>query len=228
MRSKNIKTITVAAVAFIVIAQAFALVLFYSPNYLMSTGLRFMLKPDRSAEKQLVQEVGRQRADELLKGGSPAADSGVPAKPGAFTGTLSDIFSKAQMEGKSGLEKAQYDEYSNIMNKYQVELSNIQGEFEQKLNALVSSAKQEYRQGESKNLLSLMKMAEKYKASGQALEADCDQRFNNTLAAMEMELTANNLPTEAVVSARSSYVIMKNNYRRELLNKAMEVVRGAG
>ncbi len=225
MHSKNIKKITVAAVAFIVIAQALALVLIYSPDYFTGAALRFMLRPDNSLEKLLVQEVGREKADELLKG-SQGAGSSAPAKPDAFSEALQNVFSKAQLEEKDGLEKAQYDEYSSIMNKYQVELSGIQGEYEQKLNALVGSAKQEYRQEGSKNLLSLRKMAEKYKASGQALEADCDQRFNTSLSAMEMELKANNLPTGAVVNARSTYIVMKNNYRKEIMNKALEVVRG--
>lgn len=224
MHSKNIKKITVVAVAFIVIAQAMALVLIYSPDYLAGAALRFMLKPDNSLEKLLVQEVGREKADELLKG-SQGAGSGAPAKPGAFSEALQNIFSKAQLEEKDGLEKAQYDEYSSIMNKYQVELSGIQGEFEQKLNALVSSAKQEYRQEGSKNLLALKNMVEKYKASGQALEADCDQRFNASLSAMETELRANNLPTGAVVNARSTYIVMKNNYREDILNKVLEVVK---
>jgi hypothetical protein len=208
-----------------VIAQAAALVLIYSPDYLAGIALRFMLKPDHNMEELLVQEVGREKADEMLKE-IRGAQSGAPAKPGDFSAALHNVFSKTQLEEKKGLEKAQYDQYSSIMFKYQTELSGIQGEYEQKLNDLVGSLKQEYRQEGSKNPVSVRKLAEKYRATGQALEANCDQRFNDCLSAMEMELKANNLPTGAVANARSAYIVMKDNYREEILNKAMEVVRG--
>lgn len=224
MCSKNIKRITTAAVILIVIAAVAALALTRYPDYLAGAALRFMLRPDNNLKKQLVQEVGREKADELLKEFQNAG-SGAAAKPGDFSAALQNVFSKVQLEEKDGIENVQHDAYSSIMEKYQAVLSSQQGEYEQKLNNLVSSARQEYRQAGSKNPSAARELFEKYKASGEALEADCDKRFNASLSDMEAELRANNLPTGAVAYARSAYIVMKDNYREEMLNKALEAVQ---
>ncbi|MDD4334875.1 MAG: hypothetical protein PHY77_04630 [Desulfotomaculaceae bacterium] len=224
MRSKNIKRITAAAVALIVIAAVTALALTYSPDYLAGVALRSMLKPDDNQKKQLVQEVGREKADELLKG-LQSAGSGSVAKPGDFLGALKNAFSKAQLEENGDIDNAQYDAYSSIIDKYQAILDSQQGEYEQKINALVGSARQEYRQAGSKKPLAARELFEKYKTSGEALEADCDRQFSDSLSAMEAELRANNLPTGAVAYFRSAYIVMKDNHREEILNKVLGAVQ---
>ncbi|OQA06873.1 MAG: hypothetical protein BWY65_02070 [Firmicutes bacterium ADurb.Bin373] len=216
---KSIKRITAAAVV-LVIAGVAALALTRYPDYLAGVALRFMLKPDDSVKQQLVQEVGREKAEELLKE-IQNASSGVAAKPGDFLGALENVISKTRLEEKDGAENVQYEAYSSIMEKYQAEFGSLQEGYVQELNALVGSAKQEYRQAVSKNPGAARELFERYKASGEALEAECDQRFNASLSAMEAELRANNLPTEAVLYARSAYIVMKENYRDEILNKAL-------
>lgn len=222
--NKNINKITAAAIILIVIAAVAALALTRSPGYLTDVVLRFMLRPDNNLKKQLVQEVGREKANELLRE-FQNAESGAVAKPVDFSKVLQKAILKAQLEEKGGVENAQYDAYNNIIEKYQAELSSLQVDYEQKLNTLVTSAKQEYRQLGNKNLSGVRELFEKYKASGEALEADCDLRFNASLSAMEAELRANSLSTGAVAYARSAYIVMKDNYREEILNKALEAVQ---
>lgn len=225
MRSRTIKKITVAAVAFILLGQAMVLILFYSPDFLARAALKFMLQPDRSMKKLENQQAGRPETGVPLVSGTSALDPGAPTKTGASTGTAADTFSIALQEGKNKLDTPHYNYYSGIMNKYHGEFAALQVEYEQKLNYFISSATLEYRQDGRKNSFSLLKLAEKYIASGKALEADCDQQFYTTLAAMETELKAANLPTDAVEEAKKNYDLSKNARRQLLLNKAMEMLR---
>ncbi|MEG3070158.1 MAG: hypothetical protein RQM92_04370 [Candidatus Syntrophopropionicum ammoniitolerans] len=98
-------------------------------------------------------------------------------------------------------------------------MSGIQGEYEGELNSLIGAARDEYRQSGG-SLAEARDLLAKYRATGEALEADCDQRFNAILAEMEAELQTNNLPTGAVAYARSAYIVMKDNYRDEMLGRA--------
>ncbi len=224
MGSKRIKKTLAVFVVLIVIAAAAALALTRSPDYLAGLALRFMFRPDDHLKKELVQEVGREKADELLKEFQNTG-SGATAKPGNLSGALLDAVSRVQLEEKGVVGDAQYGIYSSIVGKYQTEFSSIQADYEQRINSLVGSAKQDYRQAGGKNLSSARELFEQYKASGEALEADCDQHFNGVLSAMEAELQENGLPTVAVTYAKSAYIVMKDNYREEILGKALEAVQ---
>lgn len=220
MRSRNIKLIIIAAVALILVGQALVLILIYSPDYFAGVALNLLLRPDRNVEKLLDEEAARQGT-----GGLPPGDAASPpAKLNAAEYTAS-TFTTALQEQKSTLDAAGYDRYSRIFSKYQADLTGLQEEFDVKIEQLISSAMREYQQSGSKNSGSLLKLAEHYVSAGKALEADCDYRFYNTLAAMEMELKANNLPTGVVEQAKNSYLILKNDRRKQLINKATAALR---
>jgi len=220
VRSRNIKLITVAAVVIILAAQALVLILIYSPDYFAGVALNLMLRPDRVVEKLPGEEADGQGASGSVA--SPGQDT--PAKLNAVEITA-NTFSTALQEQKSVLDTNSYNRYSRITSKYQADLISLQREFDVKLSQLIRSASRDYQQGDQKNSASVLKLTERYISAGKALEADCDGRFYNTLAAMEMELKANNLPTGVVEQAKNSYIILKNERRRQLIDKAMTNLR---
>lgn len=222
MRSRNIKIFTVAAVAVILIGQAVALLLIYSPDYFAKMALNLLLRPDRSVEK-LLPEAGRPGADGLQPGDDASPDGDAPGRSSAEI--TANTFSIALQEQKSTLDSSSYTQYSRISDKYQAELTALQAEFDKKIDQLVSSAIREYRQNGQNNAASLMKMAQHYVSAGKTLEADCDSRFYNTISAMEMELKSYNLPTGVVEQTKSSYTILKNDRRQQLINKATAALR---
>lgn len=208
MRSRNIKLFTVVAVVMILAGQALVLILIYSPDYFAGVALNLMLRPDRGVEKQ------------QGEGGAATPGKDAPAKLNAAEITA-NTFSTALKEQKSALDTDSYNRYSQITSKYRTDLISLQSEFDVKLSQLISSASRDYQQGGQKNSASVLKLTERYISAGKALEADCDSRFYNTLAAMEMELKANNLPTGVVEQAKSSYIILKNERRKQLISRAM-------
>ncbi|MDF9406779.1 hypothetical protein L7E55_00135 [Pelotomaculum isophthalicicum JI] len=222
MHGKNLKLFTITMIVIILFLQAFVLILIYSPEYLYMAALNYILRPGR---EQIALPGG-----EAVQGktGLPAGATG-PADPAAFPeiAAATEWPAFTAQAGNSSFEPAQYYEYCRIVSKYQAEFILLQGEYEQKLGELVNSALQEYRQNGGKKNLSLLKMADKYIAAGRSQEKECDQRFDSTLAAMEAELQACNLPLDITTKIRDSYIARKNAQRRQLMAKAMAQMRGA-
>jgi len=224
VRSRNIKLITVVAVVIILAAQALVLILIYSPDYFAGVVLNLMLRPERIVEKLPGEEASGQGASGMQKDGAASPGQDAPAKLNAAEITA-NTFSTALQEQKSSLDTNSYNRYSQITSKYKSDLISLQEEFDVKLSQLISSARRDYQQDDQKNSASVLKLTERYISAGKALEADCDSRFYNKLAAMEMELKANNLPTGVVEQTKNSYIILKNERRRQLIDKAMTNLR---
>lgn len=219
MRNKGLKRFTVAIIVLILIAVGgTALAVVYSPDYVAQMALRHIFKPDNHLKQELVQEVGREKAEEMLQEFRSLIPGGTTA-PGDFSAALQAVLARAQSQEKDVAGYTNYDAYGPIVEKYRARLSGIQGEYEGELNSLIGAARNEYRQSGG-SLAEARDLFARYRAKGEALEADCDQRFNAILAEMEAELRANNLPTGAVAYARSAYIVMKDNYRDEMLGRA--------
>lgn len=107
--------------------------------------------------------------------------------------------------------------------KYEAQCRALQITFQGKLNGLVSAAMREYKSmGSDVSNLDKLKLARKYIGLGNALEGQCDGRFEAIMSHFTQELKAEGLSVDTVERARKLYAAQKSSQKKKLLDKAME------
>ncbi|MBS7525875.1 hypothetical protein KHM83_04190 [Fusibacter paucivorans] len=108
--------------------------------------------------------------------------------------------------------------------QYVETMEAVQTQAESLLNDLIEEAKFEYQNltvKEKDDLLVTGKLASKYMARANELEAMIDEAVESLLADMKAELSANGFSTESVESLQITYEAAKKARREELLSKAL-------
>ncbi len=112
---------------------------------------------------------------------------------------------------------------SDIEKRYRPKFLALKQEYDAKINNLAASGMNEYRtykqNGENPPVI---KLAQKYLGAGNALEDECDRRFNALLAQMKQDLLKANLPLNIVEKAKSEYRSQKINRKTQLIKNGLK------
>jgi len=103
--------------------------------------------------------------------------------------------------------------------KYESKFMLLQDVGLSRLDLLVSTATQEYKEGKESGSLNRSELAKKYLQAGTTLEKNMDNQFYSLLSQMEGELKENNLPTDLVKTYEEIYENAKSSKRAELFAK---------
>ena len=140
-------------------------------------------------------------------GDSPGAATTIPGLPGAAP------------PGDAGGPLTE----GQVWQRYAPQLAELQEKYEGELQALVARGYSDYQRYKSdkKQLLALVPA---YIKTGTALEREADAAFNTIVTAMENELRANNLPPDLARDLRRQYRDLKQQKRRQLFDRAWELI----
>jgi hypothetical protein len=136
----------------------------------------------------------------------------------------STVPSDATNPETAGELNEQQSAQKRIEDRYTLTMTEVQKQAESLLNDLIEEAKFEYQNltvEEKDDLLVTGKLASKYMARANELEAMIDEAVESLLADMKAELSANGFSTESVESLQHTYEAAKKARREELLSKAL-------
>jgi hypothetical protein len=111
-----------------------------------------------------------------------------------------------------------------VEDRYIAAMEAVQTQAESLLDDLINEAKFEYQNltaEEKDDFFVTGKLASKYMARANELEAMIDEAVESLLADMKAELSANGFSTESVEALQESYEAAKKARREELLTKAL-------
>ena len=170
---------------------------------------------DDKAAEELEKEVLEGEADTRVAEGEVTED-GLQV----VSGEESKAFEALEVQG-DGISEVSAGEGA-VIEKYEPQFLALRDEYSGKVNALAGAAKAEYKQlpSDQRQEAALL-LGAKYLEKGNALESECDARFNTILSQMQRELEAEGLPLTEVRIATQTYESQKNARREALLNEAM-------
>ncbi len=120
-------------------------------------------------------------------------------------------------------ELSPQEKEAQIDAKYEAQCKSLQSEFEGKLNGLINAALKEYQSmGSDVGNLDKLKLAKKYVGLGNALEDQCDVRFEAIMGNLSKELKAEGFSLGAVDQAKELYSAQKSARKKKLLDKALD------
>jgi hypothetical protein len=112
-----------------------------------------------------------------------------------------------------------------IENSYITRLQNLAGGYEGRLNGLVGQAYNEYESAKKQGKdVSVVAIAGKYYAQGNALEKQCDAQFYPLLNEFKAELQKNGLPLDKANQTQQAYEYAKASRKKALLSAAAKMI----
>jgi len=146
-----------------------------------------------------------------------SSGSGVPSGSGSGSGAFGALPPEAR--SLPSPEQAAIEAY------YLARLETICRSYEGRLNGLIGQAQDEYtsarRQGQKVSVISL---AKRYLAAGNALEKQCDADFYAVLADFKAELRKNSFPLDKPREAQKEYEQTKAARKRQIITAAAKML----
>jgi len=112
---------------------------------------------------------------------------------------------------------------SEVWQEFEPRLAALQVKYQGELDTLVARAFSDYQRYKN-DKPTLLALVPYYLRIGSALEKEADAEFNRIIAALEGELKANYLPINLATDLRRQYRELKQQKRRQLFNRAWELI----
>lgn len=211
----------------ILLAGGLALLFFLNNSPFMSPFIPGLKNPGDSSSGQYIKNNPSPIQPDTAPGkDSPgnAGETGQTAKqPGE---TAPDSQGKAPGQPKDRVEPDTPEPaaaVNAIEQRYRPQFQALRQEYSAKINNLAAAGMNEYmsykNSGQNPPVLKLVK---KYIGAGNALEAECDQRFYALLARMKQDLQEANLPLDLVEQAKKEYSAQKAQRKKQLIKSGLQ------
>jgi hypothetical protein len=221
-----------------VVVVLLAIYVFVLKPYYFDAGLSEEKKQETSqALETIIKSAKDENAATAVESDQMTNDDGSTAQESAFIEDESEAATVTDAADESDIasEQAQTTETDQaatdqnakkkrVEDRYIAAMEAVQTQAESLLDDLINEAKFEYQNltaEEKDDFFVTGKLASKYMARANELEAMIDEAVESLLADMKAELSANGFSTESVEALQESYEAAKKARREELLTKAL-------
>jgi len=164
------------------------------------------IQPGETSDRE-GQGTGEEGQPEGDTSGGSGRSGAAPRDSGENT-----ILGREQQAGVSAIEQKYRPQFSALKNEYDARINNLAAAGMAEYNSYKQSGKNP----------PVMQLVKKYLGAGQALEAECDQKFNLLLATMEQDLKAADLPLNIIKNAKDEYNAQKAARKKQLIQNGLK------